>query len=121
MDLEANPTVDAEHPPDLKAFTDTAEPAASVGHGDSNAASAQVTASAAQNGVATITAKQSPAAKLAQPQAHSAPQATDVAVITEIILRKVNNTWSVAVSCRRHVVARKVLHGGLMRMRLSAA
>ena len=90
VELYANPTVDAEHPPDLKHLTDAAEPSVSAAHGDASAASAQPTASAQQNGMAPISAKQSPAAKLPQPSAQGNPQATDVAFITNNILSKVS-------------------------------
>ena len=96
VDLEANPAVDAEHPPDLKHLTDTAEPAMHAGPGTSSAASAQSPASATQNGVSPGSAtKSSPAATPPQPQAHSGPQATDVTVITNSILSKVSKGSSV--------------------------
>ena len=90
VELDANPTVDAEHPPDLKHLTDAAEPSVSTAHGDTSAASAQPTASAQQNGMAPTSAKHSPAVKPSQPPAQSNPQATDVAVITNNILSKVD-------------------------------
>ncbi len=90
VELDANPIVDAEHPPDLKHLTDAAEPSVSAAQGDTSAASAQPTASARQNGLAPTSAKHSSAAKSPQPLAQSKPQATDVAVITTDILSKVH-------------------------------
>ncbi len=106
VELDANPTVDAEHPPDLKHLTDAAEPSVSAAHGDTSAASAQPTASAQQNGVAPSSAKHSPAMKLSQPSAQSKPQATDVAVITSNIISKVNTA-----ALRRHVTIMAVWRG----------
>ncbi len=91
MDLEANPTVDAEHPADLKHLTESAATSVEEGSGSMKSSSAPKQPATEQDGLTGVHAKQSSPVP-PQPPKQSGPQATDVNAITESILSKVSST-----------------------------